>query len=49
MQRVKENFYLQIMTNHPIMPEFLKMEINSTNDAPLAKKSLGNAGIWGNF
>ncbi len=31
------------------MPEFLKIEIDSTNDMPLRKKLLGNSGIWGSF
>ncbi len=31
------------------MPEFLKIEINSTDDMPLRKKLLDNSRIWGNF
>ena len=31
------------------MPGFLKIEIDSTDDMPFRKKSLGNSGIWGNF
>ena len=31
------------------MPEFLKIGIESTDDMPLRKKSLGKSGIWGNF
>ncbi len=45
IQRVKENFYLQFMSTHPIMPEFLKMVIDNTNDMPFVKKSLGKSGI----
>ena len=45
MQRVKEKFYLQFMSAHPRMPEFLKMEIVCAHghDIPLGKKSLINS------
>ncbi len=43
VQRVKENFYLQFMSAHPRMPEFLKTEIDSTNNMHLGKKSLANS------
>ncbi len=43
--KVKENFYLQFMSTHPIMPEFLKIVIDSPDDMPFGKKSLGKSGI----
>ena len=49
MQRVKEKFCLQLMSVHPRMPEFLKMDIVCANGIPLGTNSLTSSRFLENF